>query len=182
MGTFASNLVWTGHVLARETSKEGARAAIWNMAVETLNHLNKIHPQARAAIRKSAGYAVFDDFGSHIFFVSMARGKGVAVDNKTKKRTFMKMFSAGAGLVLGIKDYRVIFVFESKETLNTFIDSGWNASAQADAAAKTGEEGVAYSGAISVAPGVWVYQITEAGLALQATFQGTKYYKDDDLN
>ena len=27
-----------------------------------------------------------------------------------------------------------------------------------------------------------VYQITKNGLALQATLQGTKYYKDDDLN
>jgi hypothetical protein len=39
-----------------------------------------------------------------------------------------------------------------------------------------------YEGAISVAPGVWVYQLTETGLALQATLQGTKYYKNDDLN
>jgi len=29
---------------------------------------------------------------------------------------------------------------------------------------------------------VWVYQITKKGLALQVTLQGTKYYKDDDLN
>jgi hypothetical protein len=27
-----------------------------------------------------------------------------------------------------------------------------------------------------------VYQITKNGLALQLTLQGTKYYKDDDLN
>jgi len=33
-----------------------------------------------------------------------------------------------------------------------------------------------------VSPGVWVYQITKNGLALQLTLQGTKYYKDDDLN
>jgi len=33
-----------------------------------------------------------------------------------------------------------------------------------------------------VSPGVWVYQLTEKGLALEATLQGTKYSKDDDLN
>jgi len=33
-----------------------------------------------------------------------------------------------------------------------------------------------------VAQGVWVYQITKNGIALQLTLQGTKYYKDDDLN
>ncbi|MBV8571258.1 MAG: hypothetical protein JO319_11635, partial [Acidobacteriaceae bacterium] len=66
--------------------------------------------------------------------------------------------------------------------LEKFIDSGWDASGQADAAAKTGKSGGAYSGAASVAPGVWVYQITTKGLALQLTLQGTKYYKNDDLN
>ena len=42
--------------------------------------------------------------------------------------------------------------------------------------------GAAFSGAVEVAPDVYVYQITKNGLALQLTLQGTKYYKDDDLN
>jgi len=29
---------------------------------------------------------------------------------------------------------------------------------------------------------VALYQLTETGLALQATIQGTKYFKDDELN
>jgi hypothetical protein len=51
-----------------------------------------------------------------------------------------------------------------------------------DAAAKAGQKGVDYSGAVEVAPGVWVYRITKNGLAFQLTLQGTKYYKDDDLS
>jgi lipid-binding SYLF domain-containing protein len=94
----------------------------------------------------------------------------------------MKMVSAGAGLGVGVKDYRVIFVFENDKAFTQFLDSGWSGSAQTDAAAKAGEKGGAYSGAVQVAPGVWVYQITKNGLALQLTLQGTKYYKDDDLN
>jgi hypothetical protein len=66
--------------------------------------------------------------------------------------------------------------------LKSFVNSGWEASAQADAAAKAGEKGGAAAGAITVAPGVSLYQLTENGLALQATIQGTKYYKNDDLN
>ena len=61
-----------------------------------------------------------------------------------------------------------------------FLNSSWSGSGQADAAAKAGEKGGAYSGAVEVEPGVWVYQITKNGLALQLTLQGTKYYKDDD--
>ena len=40
------------------------------------------------------------------------------------------------------------------------------------AAFKGGDAGVALSGAIAVAPGVKVYQLTESGLALQATVHG----------
>ena len=54
--------------------------------------------------------------------------------------------------------------------------------AQADAAAKAGEKGGAADSAIDVGPGVELYQLTENGLALQATIQGTKYWKDDELN
>ena len=107
---------------------------------------------------------------------------GVAVNSNTKRETFMKMISAGAGLGIGVKDYRVIFVFENDKAFNDFLNSGWSGSGQADAAAKAGDSGGAYSGATQVSPGVWVYQITKNGLALQLTLQGTKYYKDDDLN
>jgi hypothetical protein len=35
---------------------------------------------------------------------------------------------------------------------------------------------------MSVSPGIWLYQLTDDGLALELTGKGTKYYKDDDLN
>jgi hypothetical protein len=35
---------------------------------------------------------------------------------------------------------------------------------------------------MSIKPGVYLYQITDDGLALELTAKGTKYYKDDDLN
>jgi hypothetical protein len=37
-------------------------------------------------------------------------------------------------------------------------------------------------GALSVSPGVWMYQLTDKGLALEATAKGTKYWKNSDLN
>jgi lipid-binding SYLF domain-containing protein len=152
------------------------------MAAQTLGDLYKLQSTAQPAIQKSAGYAVFNNMGTNLLLLSTARGAGMAVNSKTKQETFMKMVSAGAGLGVGVKDYRVIFVFENEKALSTFLDSGWSASGQADAAAKGGKSGAAYSGAAEVAPGVWVYQITKNGLALQLTLQGTKYYKDDDLN
>lgn len=152
------------------------------MSAEALQDLYKLQPTSQAAIQKAAGYAVFDNMGVNVLLLSTARGSGLAVNNRSKQETFMKMASAGAGLGMGVKDYVVVFVFENEKALAQFLDSGWSGSAQADAAAKAGEKGGAYSGAAEIAPGVWVYQITKNGLALQLTLQGTKYYKDDKLN
>jgi lipid-binding SYLF domain-containing protein len=161
-----------------EEKKEKTR----KMAAQTLQDLYKLQPTAQAAIEKSAGYAVFNNMGTNLLLVSTARGAGVAVNSQTKQETFMKMVSAGGGLGVGVKDYRVIFVFGNDKAMDQFLNSGWSGSGQADAAAKAGKSGEAYSGAVEAAPGVWVYQITKNGLALQLTLQGTKYYKDDDLN
>jgi len=163
-------------------SPDKKREKTRKMAAATLEDLYKLQPTCREAIQKSAGYAVFNNMGTNLFLVSTARGAGVAVNSKTRQDTFMKMISAGAGLGVGVKNYRVVFVFETEKALANFLDSGWSGSGQADAAAKTSNSGGAYSGAAMVEPDVWVYQITKKGLALQLTLQGTKYYKDDDLN
>jgi lipid-binding SYLF domain-containing protein len=179
--TLAVVLVACGLGIAKD-SPDKKREKTRKMAVQTLNDLYKLQPTAQGRIQKSAGYAVFNNIGTNLLLLSTARGAGIAVNSKTRQETFMKMISAGGGLGVGVKGYRAIFVFENDQALDRFLDSGWSGSAQTDAAAKAGKSGDAYSGAIEVAPDVWVYQITKNGLALQLTLQGTKYYKDDDLN
>ena len=109
-------------------------------------------------------------------------GKGIAVNNKTKATTYMRMAEVQAGLGFGAKKFQVVWVFETESALNNFVNSGWEFGAQATAAAKTGDKGTAYQGALAVSPGVWIYQMTDKGLALELTAKGTKYYKDSDLN
>ena len=182
IAAFAAAMTFAVGVSSAKDSPDEQRAKTRKMASAVLAELYKLQPASRAAIQKSAGYAVFDNMGTNLLVVSTGRGSGIAVNSKTKQETFMKMISAGAGLGVGVKDYRVVFVFETPDALSQFLNSGWDASGQADAAAKVKESGGAYSGAASVAPGTWVYQITKNGLALQLTLQGTKYSKNDDLN
>jgi lipid-binding SYLF domain-containing protein len=173
-------LGFVGNTLAASPAE--ARAEIQKMRATTLERLYKVHPAARADVQKAAGYAVFSNVGINLILLSAAGGSGVAHDNRSGKDTYMKMVSGGFGIGLGVKDFRGVFVFSTTEKLNQFTNSGWEASAQADAAAKAGDKGGAAAGAITVAPGVNLYQLTENGLALQATIQGTKYFKNDDLN
>jgi lipid-binding SYLF domain-containing protein len=182
IGALLSLALLTAGLACAKDSPDKQRQKIRKMAATTLTDLYKIQADARNAIQKSAGYAVFNNLGTNLLLLSTARGAGLAVNSKTKQDTFMKMTSVGAGLGVGVKDYRVVFVFETEPALTKFLESGWSGETQADAAAKTSKSGAAYSGAASVAPGVWVYQITKKGLALQLTLQGTKYSKDDDLN
>jgi lipid-binding SYLF domain-containing protein len=143
-----------------------------------------LHPGAKAKIRKSEGYAVFSNVGINLVIASFAGGHGIVVEKGmfSDTKTYMKMGSAGLGLGLGVKDFRGVFVFYDQAKLQSFIAKGWDFSAQADAAAKSGEKGGSAAGAGNLAEGVEVFQITKNGLALQATLQGTKYWKDRDLN
>jgi lipid-binding SYLF domain-containing protein len=163
-------------------TKDEQRAEVKKVSNETLQRLYKVQPSAKAAIDKSAGYATFSNFGIKILVAGSGKGQGIAINKKTGKETYMKMLEAQAGLGFGVKKFRLVWVFETPAAFDNFVNSGWEASTQATAAAKKGDQGAWASGAVSVSPGVWLYQITDEGLALELTAKGTKYYKDDDLN
>jgi lipid-binding SYLF domain-containing protein len=177
-----SNLTLVSVWASGQKGNEQKKTDIREMANETLSRLYKIQPSAKRAISKSAGYAVFSNFGMKIFFAGGGSGKGLVFDNKTKKQTFMKMVEIQAGLGLGAKKFKLVWVFENYKDVNEFINSGWELGGQTSAAAKLGDKGGAFAGAMSVSPGIWLYQLTDDGLALELTAKGTKYYKDDDLN
>ena len=158
------------------------RQAIHKMKSETLAKLYLLEPGAKAQIQGAVGYAVFSNVGVNLILLSAGSGYGVVEHRGSSAETYMKMVTGGIGIGLGVKDFRGVFVFTTEAALKGFIENGWDASAQADAAAKAGEKGGAWAGAVDVAPGIKLYQITEHGLALQATIQGTKYWKADDLN
>jgi lipid-binding SYLF domain-containing protein len=158
----------------RDSVRESARA--------TLEKLYATQPDSKQVIEGAAGYAVFSNFGVKILLAGGGTGKGIAVNNKTKAETFMKMAEVQAGLGLGVKSYNLVWVFQTQAAFDQFVNSGWEFGGQATAAAKADNAGGAVEGAVSVAPGVWLYQMTKNGLALELTVKSTKYYKDSDLN
>ena len=153
------------------------------MARSTLAELYEKQPQAKGAVERSAGYAVFSNFGMKILFAGGGSGSGIAVKTRSKQETLMKMIEVQAGLGFGVKKFRLVWVFEKPSDLKAFVDSGWELGAQATAAAQMSGQGAeVIAGAMSVSPGVWLYQLTDDGLAAELTAKGTKYHKDDKLN
>lgn len=162
--------------------KEAQRAEVRKSTKAVLKQLYRAQPSARKAIESAAGYAVFSNFGMKIFFAGGGSGKGIAFDRASNKETFMDMLEVQAGLGIGVKKFGLVFVFDNERALRSFINSGWEAGAQSSVAATDGKQGMALQGALSISPGVWLYQVTDKGLAVEATIKGTKYYKNDDLN
>lgn len=162
-------------------TKADKRQALQNMRQEALTELYRMKPGTRTEIANASGYAVFSNANVNLIFASFSGGNGIVKDNRTGKMTYMKMAEAGIGLGLGVKDFRAVFVFHNRAVLQKFIDSGWEFGGHADAAAKANDKGAAFGGEILL-DGVTVYQMTESGLALQATIKGTKYWKDTELN
>ena len=157
------------------------RTAANDMRQRVLADLYRQKASARAEIAAAPGYAVFSNANVNVIVASFGGGYGVLRDNASGADTFMRMGEAGLGLGAGVKDYRVVFVFHDRATMQDFVESGWSFGAQADAAAKASDKGAAI-GAEVLADDVSVYQLTANGLALQATLKGTRYWRDAALN
>lgn len=167
------------------------RASIQKMRNETLNKLYTLQPEARSDIQHAKVYAVFANNSSKILLFGFGSGYGVVRDKATGKDTYMKMAQGGAGLGMGIKQQRTVLVFHDKAALETFIRQGYMVGADANAAAKYDDKGIAPIAASangvakdtsSLPSKVNVYEITDKGLAAQAMVNGYKYWPDDKLN
>ena len=176
----ASQLV--GCATSKGSNPAEKRAYTLEMRDKTLTTLYEQEPVAKRKIAASAGYGVFSNIGTNIIFVSTGGGFGVVHDNKSGDETYMKMGEVGVGLGLGVKDFRAVLIFHDENTMIDFIENGWEWGAEADAAAKAGDQGGEASGAGDIDSNIEVYQITENGIALSATVSGTKYWKDTALN
>jgi len=158
------------------------RAAIQTEAKKTLEELYAAKPATRDKVAKAAGYGYFSNLNVNLLVLSSENGYGVVHENTTGKDTYMKMAGAGVGVGAGVKDYRAILIFTDPALMKQFVEKGFDVGGAADAAATTGGEGGAAGKGANVTAGMEVYQFTKNGLALQATIQGTKYWRDDKLN
>ncbi|UCH84358.1 MAG: hypothetical protein JSW50_01335 [Candidatus Latescibacterota bacterium] len=146
-------------------------------AKATLDRLFAENEGAKQLYDSAHGYAVFDNLKLS-FVVTGGGGSGVAVHIETGKRTYMNMGTGGLSLGLGGQKYQVVFFFETQKVFDEFVDSGWSADASANAVALDAGANLQ----AKFINGVAIYQLTEAGLMLQADISGTKYWTDDKLN
>jgi hypothetical protein len=185
------------------------RAYVKQMRDEALADFYRHDPALRQRVRSAPGYAVFSDISVGVLLLGTGHGYGLAHDNRSGRDTYMRMAELGVGLGIGARDFRALYVFQDAATFAAFVEKGWEFGAEADAAAIAGGDkgvamdtsghvgagGVAAGGSTSVGgggtseraagsvgSGIEIYQLTENGLALRAGVEGTKYWKDGELN
>ncbi|MBL8248041.1 MAG: hypothetical protein JNK95_06700 [Candidatus Competibacter sp.] len=158
------------------------RASVREMANETLGQLYQQYPGARRQIERAAGYAVFSNFGLKVLFMGSATGEGIAVSHATRRTTFMRMVELQPGYGFGVQRFRLVFVFETPQAFDQFVNSGWEFGANAMASAKTSTQKMGNQLGATVSPGVLMYQLSDQGAIVGVSLTGAKYYPDPDLN
>lgn len=177
-----SIVLLAGCVTIRGSSTQKQRNYVATMQELTLEELYELRLEAKQQVADSAGYAVFSNVTTHLFVLSTGSGYGVVTNNVTQKVTYMKMFGLGVGPGFGAKDYRVVIIFKKQEDVQRFANGSWDFSGQFDAVLKSQEKGGSIAGVDSLGADIITYQFTKAGMALQVSLQGAKFWRFHALN
>lgn len=211
---FGSQSTHAGLFSPKGDSPEEKRQVVLRQREEMLDELYKTKPGLKNRVQEAAGYATFKQTDVNLFLLASGRGYGVLRNNKTGKDTFMCVASLGTGVGMGVKDLRVVFIFNDTKVMQRFVEQGVQFGGKGDVSAKYKDTGISAEGgvkanvdfkdgtvasgittdtravaegqksalAMATSGGMEIYQFTESGVSLQATVQGTKYWKDAKLN
>ena len=174
----AASVALAAPALAADKAKE--QAEIQKASKESLAKFYQKKPAIEGEVKAAPGIAVFRTYGLS-FIVGGSGGGGVA-RNKAGKDTYMKMAQASAGLQAGAGEKDLLVIFKSQKAFDDFVAKGWEfggaGSISAGAGGKTAGGG---SGQQEINDAT-TYTLTRNGLDVGGALQGTKFWKDKDLN
>lgn len=183
--SLAAVVLWGGRAYGQEPEqppplsaeeKKAEREARLKIATDGLAKLYQLQPEARQAVEKAAGYAVFDVSAIYAILFVGQKGKGVLFNNATKQSTYMLSTRAGTGPGVGRQRVYQVFVFKSKGAMDQFVLAG-GTGGDVSASYSAGKDGMVRS----FNPSIDIYQVPESGMALQASWGGTVYSVDQQL-
>ena len=172
----------TSFAAASQAKIDKQRGEIDMLSTQALNNLYEKIPSSKKVIKNCYAYATLSNTGMKLGLLGDAHGRGLAVNNATGEKVYMRMKEMGVGIGLGIKEYDLIFVISTEMAWKSFISGDIKFASSAEASASDGKVGGAIEGAAIAGNGIWVYQLTKKGLALDASIKGTKIYADKKLN
>ncbi len=154
-----------------KTGEEQSKA-IDSLMKQTLKDLYKQEPKGKEEIGKSVGYAIMKNKFTKIPIVGAGSGYGVAINNKTGEKTYLKIVRFDIGSGLGARTVRPVIIFQNEKKFKDFIDGIWSPRAGAELAAKTKDASTSAAAGSDNLPGekgYSIYFITDAGVTATVT-------------
>ncbi len=179
---FALVLMTASTVLAAKETPEQLRAKLDDMSGQVLSRMYQKYPSSKVAVENAYAYCTISASSVKWGFWGDDRGRGVAVNNDTGKRIYVKMKELSLGVNFGAKEYDLLFVIANKEAWDRFISGNIKFGTEVSAQASDGVNGDTFADATIVANGVWVYQLDKKGLAFELSLKGAKISPYKKLN
>ena len=142
-------------------------ASIQLMHDQSLPMFVERHPEVRDEIARSYGYALIsrDNFVPWIF--GFGGGYGVAVENGTGKRTYLKDSHVNLNLGADFRDYRSLLIFRDATAFKNFLTGSWDCGVNAEVALTSRDRWFEDSAENTFLRGVTYYEFTDSGGALR---------------
>ena len=179
-GMFILSMLFMTSVQAKSVEKQ--REEIDALSQKVLTRLYEKYPNSERVIKFCYGYATLGATGSQTGFTGDSHGRGIAFNNETGEKVYMKMQEFKLGFGVGIKEFDLVFVFGTKESWDNFISGKFKFGVEANAAATDSIKGASLDGASMVGQNMWVYQNTTKGVSIAATLKGMNIYPNKKLN
>ena len=172
-----SGLLLAGSLPANAGSADERRQQLDLTERQTVERLVEEDATAKRLFGRAVGYAVFN-LTKGALILTGGGGTGVAVDVASGERTYMHVGMGGIGLAFGGQASRLVLLFEDKVIFDTFVRNGWHTNSSANAV--VGRVGA--NADTTFTNGITVYELTDAGLLLQADISRTRFWQSKRLN
>ena len=179
---FALVLMTASTVLAAKETPDQLRAKLNDMSGQVLSRMYQKYPSSQSAIQNVYAYCTISASSIKWGFWGDDRGRGVAVNNQTGERVYVKMNEVSLGVNFGAKEYDLLFLITNKAAWDKFISGNIKFGSEVSAQVSDGVSGGSFAQASVVADGVWVYQLDKKGLAFELSLKGAKISPYKNLN
>ena len=175
-------VLMTASTVFAKKSPEEVRAKLDSMSEQVLERMYQKYPSSEEAVKDAYAYCTISASGVKWGIMGDDHGRGVAINNQTEERIYVKMKEVSLGINFGAKEYDLLFIIENEESWNRFISGNIKFGTEASAQASDGVSGGTLADAKIIAKGVWVYQLDKKGLAVELSFKGARITPFRTLN
>ena len=161
----------------RSMSDGEKKAHLVDLEKKTLAELVVARPEAQADLDNAVGYAILSNTATKVPMVGAGEGIGVAVNNETEERTYLKVSRLDVGGGLGVRKFRLIIIFFDRDKLEDLADGKLEIGAGIEAGAGDKDDVGTGAGGVGGARNEKraIYQLSESGVSVTYTVRMIKY-------